>query len=293
MTTYEEALKKCKDRMPQPLNDWIKALNLEEEFAYILYTATTWTKHCAFDTTTDSNRAIATLDLALWLFFLDDYEHASYDLFFDRCGLILDRKPDPEPNTKILLALRDVIDRVTAMDKPMDRFIEDRHRLIQCYRTRNAVRKGRPISFDEYFAIRLTTVYVDHWIGIWEILDNFYLTQEERDHPDIQELVLHLKTWHILENEIESLDRDERDGTPNLVKIAMTETKRSKAVCVKELRATRDEAALKFAQISDRFSSEEHEKHMCKYVDFLRISMWGGTGNYEDNQGRYHHSVQS
>lgn len=297
MTTdlsYDAEVIRSKDRIPPSLEKWISQFNLKEIFAPNIYTVTTWTKNCSPVAASEENRAIACMDILLWLFYLDDYEKHDYDSFFNQCLAILDGRLPDDDMPQLFHAFYDVILRVASKGRSIEYFVKGRRQDIECYRWRNNLRQSKKtVTFDEYLSRRKTTIYITQWMDLWMILEDFCLLPDERNGgviPVAAEMVI---SWHIFQNELVSVERDKISGDPNLVLLYKCEKKCSLKEAIEHIEQLRDRAIVGFANLYNSIRSKPTSvSQQCyKYLDLLNICLVGGVNNYGDNFRRYNTQI--
>lgn len=293
MTTdvsYDAEVSRSKDRIPPSLEEWIAQFNLKEIFAPNIYTVTTWTKNCSPVDASEENRAIACMDILLWLFYLDDYSPCDYDSFFNQCLAILDGSIPGHDMPQLLHAFYDVILRIASKEKNIEHFVEGRRQDIECYRWRNNLRQSKaPVTFDEYLNRRKTTIYITQWMELWMILEDFCLLPGERINGVIPVAVEMVISWHVFQNELVSVERDRASGDPNLVLLSRCEKNCSLKESIEYVEQLRDRAMVGFAKLYNSIlSNPASVSQQChKYLDLLNVCLVGGVSNYGDNFRRY------
>jgi Terpene synthase family 2, C-terminal metal binding len=212
--------------LPPLFAEWMRLWDLEDILAPILYTSVTWVKRCSPPNASPEDMAIACMDIALWIFYLDDCLKEDYNIVFEKCSKILDGHQPASGEDKLFHAYADVLKRVTQRGFDMQYYLKQRQDNLR-YRVDLAKQRlqGRTnhknLSFDEYFEIRQTTVAISYWITLWEILGDFYLIPQERTIPKVEQALRTISSAYLFHGDLFSLARDIKERTPNLVILHM------------------------------------------------------------------------
>lgn len=161
--------------------------------------------------------ALATLEIALWVFTLDDYAEEDDEHFFGQCLDVLTGAPAPQ-SRPILEAFAIHRDVMLAFGQPMERYEQSRRNIVQAYiRRNNLARTKHDIRFEQYLAWRRTLIGTRVWLSAWEVIRGTWLPDSIHDCETLHRVLETLIFGQILENEIHSLPRDLAAGTPSLV----------------------------------------------------------------------------
>lgn len=290
--TYESLVEKHGSLFPSGLDAWIRELDVSNHVEPVLFTTLMWVKWCSPRGAPDSLRTIACMDLSLYFFCLDDHQQEGDALaLFDLVEGILDGQA-PSVQHPLSYAYRDVLDKMSMTDIPLDRHIASRKMLLDCYRRRLLLARGvEDTSFDEYRRIRATTIYIDQWLDMWEVLGRFYLEDDERAIPALTSAKENLILWHVYENDLASVDRDRQSGIPNLLDLRAAETGDSIEEARHDMERMATNAHEEFVAACNELEQRTLSDRVDQHVDLLKICHAGGLENYRrKNPGRYSRS---
>lgn len=232
--------------------------------------------------------ALATLDIALWVFTLDDYTEDDDEQFFSECLGVL-HGARPSPRRPILRAFAVHRDCMLAFGQPMDRYEQSRQNIADAYIRRNHLaRTKHVIRFEEYLTWRRTLIGTRVWLSAWEVLRGTWLPDSVHDGETLHETLEALIFGQILENEIHSLPRDLAAGTPSLVLMHATEhalsIEDSRAILHDRFRA--NEAILR-ARITTATSEFRSDPSVLAFLEMVELCLVGSAALYELDLARY------
>ena len=168
--SYRSVVGAHPDRIPPLFDRWVREHGIEDDVAPLLYTVTTWVKHCSPAEATPDQRALACMDLAISFFYLDDYAGEDYHALFDQYEATLAGRPPPAARGAVA-AHADLFAKLGALGHPMDAYIAEERRLLAEYRLRNDVRRGLAhLTYARHREARLVTIYVYQWLELWQLI---------------------------------------------------------------------------------------------------------------------------
>lgn len=221
------------------------------------------------------------MDLGLCLFFLDDCQSEDVEELYDQVERLLDGHVVDATAAPIHRAYDNIFRRMAALSLPLDRYRESRKKLLRCYRRRRDLIAGRvTVTFDEYLALRMTTIYVDQWLDMWEVLADFYLPEEEYSLPALKSARSSMNRWNVYENDLASIDRDACVGVPNLVPLRARERGITQEQAASEVQELADQEQQSFAQACCDLYKSGPSPHLLQYVNLLETCYNGGLENY-------------
>lgn len=265
--------------VPPAFDAWVREFGLQRALAPIVYTVLAWTVWCSPRGASMDARAVAAMDLGLCFFFLDDHPDDGAERLYDDVERLLDGHVPAAGDPPLQHAYHEIFERMAARGLPLDRYREGRRALLRCYRRRRVA-----ATFDAYLALRTTTIYVDQWLDMWEVLGDFYLSAEERRNPLLARARTSMIRWHVYENDLASIERDARAGVPNLVRLhggALPEA-------IAEVKALADHEERSFVEACAELRSRPMSQSVLRHLDLLEICHRGGIENYRrQNPARY------
>ncbi|GEM_PF-2909951 len=298
--------------LPGPFVAWVRRFGLEGLIrGPLLRTVRVWADYCSPPGASEAAMSTAYADLALWFFYLDDYEGQDFELLFDACAQILDRADVGEPLLDgaqptlessesappgLLPAFADVVTQIQAHGEARaTRYIQSRRDSLDKIRARIRVsRDPHCPAFDyrAYYDLRMVSVYVHQWVVLWEIVGGFCLDEGQRALPEVTEARRAVTAWHILQNDMRSVERDMRAGSPNLVLLHAEHEAPDIHASVAEIRGLFDEELENFraAQATVAASGAEGgwpDGAMRRYFELLEICLTGGERSFWEISERY------
>lgn len=277
------------------LREWLRLSKIEDSLASEIPTPNclAWALACSPPDTTIDKLAVATMDLALWFVYLDDYAGADDSELYRACARILEgEQPLPGPFA-ILRLFADHHARISRLPAKTTRYVTERQRLLRAYELRNdAGRSNRVMSFDEYYQIRSFTTGIDWWMSVWALLEDFELTDAERALPAVDRAIRAVVGWFIFMNEARSVARDIASKTPNLVLIYAREhgTSHEEAAAHLDLLS---KAALRDFDVAEAELRRDVSvnRNIEGMLSFLRVCLDGGAALYARRADRYRSSL--
>lgn len=235
--------------------------------------------------------ALATLDIALWVFTLDDYTGEDFDRFYDQCLATLTTREIDTVHRPILSAFAIHHGHMTARGCPMDRYVASRHDIADAYRRRNRLARGEipAVRFEEYLEWRRLLIGTRVWMSAWEVLGDFWLPDEIHGAPLIRHALDSLVYGQILENEIYSLPRDLAAGTPNLVVMHAREHGSTLDESTARLRThfRENEAAFRSAKAHAETEFSGNGR-VAALLEMMELCLEGSAALYQLKLSRYH-----
>lgn len=245
-----------------------------------------WTRWCSPRGSTDEQKCIASADLAMFFFAIDDELGEERMQLYDDVQRLLDGR-NPRPTSEYFRGAENILGRIGDIGLPLDRYINSRKDLLEKYRLRHALSKGGTISFSDYLEIREVTIYIDQWLDMWEILGDFYLGADELER--LSNLKRKLVLWHVLKNDLVSVERDRDASIPNLVRLYEVQHGVSRDQACVRLEQQASEALEAFEAELNSFRAQQLNRRLDAYIDLLQICYEGGVRNYcHENPKRYH-----
>jgi hypothetical protein len=235
--------------------------------------------------------ALATLEIALWVFTLDDYTGDDFDRFFDCCLATL---TDPEPDLDaypVLPAFAIHHAHLGALDRPMDRYVAARRNIADAYRRRNRLARGEraDVRFDEYLEWRRLLIGTRVWLSGWEVVHDFWLPDEIHEGPIVRAVLDSLIYGQILENEIHSLPRDLAAGTPSLVVMHAREQGLTLEQSVAELQRRFEANEATYRAAKARAEAEyPGNARVAALLEMTELCLEGSASLYRLKLRRYH-----
>lgn len=232
--------------------------------------------------------ALATIDIALWVFTLDDYTPDEYDAFFEACLMTLAGGPN-DPRWPVLGAFAIHRDCLISYGQPMARYVESRRNIADAYRRRNGLaRSNQDIRFDEYLEWRRVLIGTRVWLSAWEVIGGFWLPEEVYSCPVIHDALESLIYGQILENEIHSLRRDLEAGTPSLVVMYSREHGLTLDESVTHLRGRfRENESVLRAAIAEAERHFDGDDRVAALLEMIELCLEGSASLYQLKLSRY------
>jgi len=212
--------------LPPLFAEWMRTWELEDILAPILHKSVMWVERVAPPNASLDNLAVACMDIILWFFYLDDCLQEDCNTVLEKCSRILDGVQPASDEPNLFRAYADVINKVAEKGYDMQYYLQQRkdnlRYRVELAKLRLYGRSNRSkLTFNEYFEIRQTTIAISYWIALWEILGDFYLNPSERVREEVKRGVRAVSAVYFLDNDLQSLLRDLREGNPNLVILHM------------------------------------------------------------------------
>lgn len=276
------------------LAQWLHGSGLEARFEPKFPAAVTWVLTCSPRDASVEQLAMATMDLHLWFLYLDDYAEADYAELYRRVTRLIggERAALGSGDDEASRALRQFdahMARLAGIGRPMTRYVDERGLALATYERRNRDReRGRSPTFDEFLGLREVTILFRLWYTLWEILAGFQLTDEEYASPLFDRAIRATTRWHVFINDVHSLSRDMREGTPNLVLCLEKERGMTRDESITYLRRGCDELAREL----DVAWQESRDRgldvaNMRAAFEFLSLNIEGGRELYRRDLDRY------
>ena len=195
---------------------WLVEFGLTESLASSIEVSSAWASSSSPRSLVE-DRCLAALDMVLWLFSIDDYDGPDPSAFVRRCRAQLEgAAPGQGAGARARHAL---VESLRARGRPLERYLASRVRYAEAIERR--LHYGREVSvrpsFEEYLELRRSTIYVEQWIELWDVLMGWELMIHRQRQPSMRLAESAIRDWNIFYNELRSLSRDRSSGTPNLV----------------------------------------------------------------------------
>lgn len=286
--SFETLADRHSDRTPPGFNEWIREHSIQSEVEPIYFTVVTWVKYCSMEGATQEQLTLACMDLAISFFFLDDYKGDDYEELFDEFQANLEGKPVASSRA-VTRAHADLLRRLESLGRDTSAFREIRLRLLEEYRYRNAVMRGKEtISFERFYQCRLVTIDVIEWFELWLVLHDFGLTDEQRRESSIQQAVELAATFFFLGNDLYSVERDRENGEPNLVHLLEAERPDlGLAEAALEISRQKDEAHQEFLALIDELTAPSTDEPLRRCAQMLMRFVENAGVARHDNPERY------
>lgn len=269
---------------------WLDSFGIKELVSPLMRTVSVWANNCSPPHASARSMMTAYADLALWFFYIDDYEHDDYEAFFDQCLRILDGSRPTTDSSSLLHAYSDVILRVGSHGHDLAEYLESRRKSVELIRQRirfsRKQARERP-TFDEYYAQRMISVYVYQWMDLWEIIGGFYLDPEERALPELAEAERAVTAWHILQNDARSLRRDIDAGSPNLVLLYAEQKAMNAEDAIAAMRELFRAELENFQSASRSLLQSNPSVRVRQYLELLELLLTGGEKSFWEIRERY------
>ena len=275
---YSALLNTHPDLFPEGFDLWIGQFGgLREQISPVLYTSLMWVRWCSPLECTDAQRCIAGADLALFFFSIDDASGRGRLRLYTDVQELLDGR-NPRPDSDFFRGAEDILNRMREFGLPLDRYIESRKELLAQYRTRLALGNGETISFTDYLNVRKVTIYIDQWLDMWEVLGDFMLDEGELER--VSKLKDALVLWHVLKNDLVSVERDRKAGIPNLVSLRAAELGIDSNEASRRLEHQASSAQGAFLEETRNLQRVGLSPKLKKYAALLTNCYDGGVRNY-------------
>lgn len=273
-----------RSRLRAELESWVKSRNLSP-VEKNLSTVVTWVDLCSPESTTAENRFLASKELLVVFFSLDDFDDLDYEAYFDACEAILEgaEAPASEP---VLQAYAEVIAEIEARGHDTSHYREGRRRLIEQYRWRNRARNEGVPTQSEYLRRRRITIYTQQWIDMWELLEGCILSPVTRASEELRGAVAQMVDWQLLQNDLVSLRRDTTRGEVNIVTLLRDRNGIGLEEAKQEIAEQRDQLQIELERSLTRLR-DEAQTVPARYVDILDRCLQGTIENYRENLSRY------
>ena len=276
--------------VPPLFATWMHSFGVTEIVAPLLRTVSVWASYCSPSHASAQSMATAHADLALWFFYLDDYDGDDYESLFDDCLRILDGNRPTMDRPSLMRAYADVVDQVASHGHDPTCYLQSRCKSVEQIRQRIRFSKSprnKRVTFEEYYAQRMVSVYVYQWMDMWEIIGDFYLDSQERMSPEVAEAKRAVTAWHILQNDMRSLRRDIDSGSPNLVLLHAEQKTARIEETVGIIRDLFREELENFQRASQSLLRSMPSLRVRRYIDLLDICLTGGEKSFWEIKERY------
>lgn len=232
--------------------------------------------------------ALAAFDIALWVFSLDDYTGEDYEAYYDQCLATL-AGGTPSPERPVLRLFADHWERLATRGCQMERYVSSRKDIIVAYRRRNLISRAKlSVRFDEYLELRRFLIGTRVWLSAWEVLDDFWVPDDQFDAPVVRQALKALIYGQVLENDIYSLKRDIKSGTPNLVLMHAREHGLGVDDAVGSLRTLFRANEATFRAAKEAAAREcENSARVRKLLEMMEICLEGSAALYRMKLDRY------
>lgn len=285
-----EPLQSREDGAPPPFESWMDSFGIKDIVRPLIRTVSVWANNCSPPDASVQSMATAFADLALWFFYLDDYDREDYESFFDDCRRILDGSEPLAQSPPLLRAYGDVVVQVGSRGQDLGYYLEGRRKSLELIRQRirfSRTQSTRRVTFEEYYAQRMLSVYVYQWMDMWEILGGFYLDPHERALPDLIEAKRAVTAWHILQNDARSLRRDIEAGSPNLVLLYAEQKSARVDDTIAALQGMFRSELESFQSASQSLLQTMPSARLRRYLELLHICLTGGETSFWEIKERY------
>lgn len=294
----------ARSELKAAVGKWIEVEGLPPSIVKNLDTVVTWVDLCAPRNAREGNLLLGCKELLVVFYSLDDCERLDCLEYFDACSKILLREPyggeDPLLSTYASV-IAEIEELAVSQGYDTSYYRAGRLHLIDEYRWRLNVRTSsdpQTISEQEYLQRRRITIYTQQWVDLWDIIEGTCLSPEMRKSPEVEAALEHMIEWQLLQNDLVSLERDNRVGELNLVQLVNqldedldSEVDDSDEYAVGKLRVAkmRDDAyrRLKAALETLRAGAEERMLVPVRYCEILEQCLHGTIINYQENLRRY------
>lgn len=285
---YDRAVQSCSGMMPDGLDLWIRSHSLEYVFGPNLYTTVVWIKNCLYPSASQEVQLLTCLDLGMWFYYLDDYSGDDDLSLFEACIKLIDGEPlsHAAMPDRLSNAYRDVMARVSALPGYSDVYLSTRRELVNWYKWRNPVnRSSVSVSSRDYLACRRSTIYIRQWMALMCCFRNC--------HPRgvlaslAMDIVDTMIEWHILINEIASVDKDRTRGETNLIMLRASEANVSLENAVAAALQSLNDITVDYKLKFRRLSTSGDESWLRDFLDIVDASIVGALSTYHENVKRY------
>lgn len=256
--------------------------------------AVTWVLTCSPEGASVEQLSMATMDLHLWFLYLDDYAEADYADLYRQVSKVVDGDhgvitPDDSERSRVLRQFAEHTSQLATIGLPIRRYVEERKVALATYERRNLNRETATFpTFDEFLRIREVTTLFRLWYTLWEILAGFQLTDEEYASPIFDRAIRATSRWHVFINDLHSLRRDIREGTPNLILCLERERGMSTREAVTHLMEGSDELVREIEEAWQEARGLGLDvANMRRAFQFLTMTIAGGRELYRRDLERY------
>ena len=153
-----------------------------------------------------------------------------------------------------------------------------------------ASRPSLPASLDEHLAFRTESICAVAYLRLWGVLGGLSWEQETRFAFLLQEMETTSARVQALANDLRSVARDARDGTPNAVSLLAAHTKAASLEDAETAVGTlHDRALLDLVNAMDRARSflRSGDEAVARYIDFVGICTRGNDTAMLELSARY------
>jgi hypothetical protein len=279
-------------RVEQYLEAWLSEFDAVDVTRRQAEISLAWTYTCSPAYAEPYALAVATLDITLWIFYLDDYEGDDYSLLFDACLKLLRRESlsvEEIAAFPILRLFAHHLRLVESFGRCTARFRERRIEIVSAYLARNQIGDRKDlISLAEYEEIRKVTIAIRCWLSGWEIACDFLLDDKDYISEPIHTAIEALTRWHYLQNDLRSVRRDLEFGIPNLVVLHQQETGLTLEDAVLGIlgMCEREEQRL-LAALAHARQQFDSNAGVALTLDFMEVNLRGGKKIYAQQHARY------
>lgn len=152
----------------------------------------------------------------------------------------------------------------------------------------DAPRTFVPASYDEHMDLRVQTICVMAYVRVWGVLAGLQPGNELRFAYTLERLERLSAVASALANDLRSVDRDARDGTPNAVSLLASVEGLPPAAALAEVRRRHDAAVAQLAaQLSAAHAEMADAPDARAYVDFVGSCTRGNNTSMDDLYRRY------
>lgn len=264
--------------LPPLFAEWIRTWELEDILAPILRSTVVWVKRVSPRNASLENLAVACMDLILWFFYFDDCLKEDCNTVLEECSKILDGYQPTFDEPKLFRAYADIINKVSQKGYDMQYYLQQRKNNLR-YRVDLAKMRlyGRTsknrLSFNEYFEIRQTTIAVSCWQTLWEILEDFYLNPSERVMEEVKRGVRAVSAVYFLDNDLQSLLRDIKEGNPNLVILHMEQHGGDIFSSAQHIKDVIQQEVSAFRHLFVSIQNADPSNRLRQYFEFLELAL--------------------
>ena len=263
------------------LQRWIRAFGLDPMWRPLVHTTLAWIASAAPPWASESDRALACMDLGTCFFVLDDSPPDDALARYSDLERILGGAP-VDPGRPLQRAYAALFPRLGADDH----YRASRRTFVAALRVRHAMRAGElRLDAAGYLALRETTIYFACWLSTWELLGGFALSAAER--AVVQPAFVPANRWQVLENARVSLARDARSGTPNVIAMVAAERGVSLATADTNVAARAADDLHAYRAAAAAIRARPHATAIARYLDLVDHGVAGAMRHHAD-PARYH-----
>ncbi|MEX1367027.1 MAG: hypothetical protein AB1Z98_28120 [Nannocystaceae bacterium] len=281
-----------REQLKSELESWVDKFGIRPFVEKNIRTVATWVDLCSPHGASADNRLLASKELLVVFYSLDDFEGEDWEAYYDDCLRILMRYElrSKSRYERLLVAYAHTIAEMESRGHDTFYYRRGRIDLISEYRwKRNSPRRGS-LTRAEHLDRRRVTIYTQQWTDMWEILEAAHLTHDARRSLLVRDALESMILWQIFQNELCSRTRDRESGESNLVDITHNDTKRAaNTVGANTVWDSRDKARSRLNLALQRLRVEAIENSLVpvRYVEILEDCLQGTVENYGQNLERY------